>query len=138
MFAVGLTGLPAPAKAGPDDARQAAEQFVQALTTGKPEALQKILPRSGKILVAIRSTRQTAGNFSRSQVEVIFNRYLSEFSFRDCRIDHIEVQESSYSRIDLTANRSGPGDTLAPVLFRLAMQSEEGHWVLREIRESSP
>ncbi|MBD3869027.1 MAG: hypothetical protein IFK94_12965 [Acidobacteria bacterium] len=135
-LAIGLTGLPIPAETGRKEAGQAAERFARALSTGESEALQALLPQSGKILVSISDIGQGAGYFGRSQVEALFSGYLAEFDFSDCRIDHIEVQESSYSRIDLTANRTGPGDAVSAVVFRLAFQPEQDRWVLREIRES--
>jgi hypothetical protein len=136
VFAIALTGLPLPAETGRKEAGEVADRFAQALKAGEPEAIQTLLPRSGKILVSIPETGNGAGYFGKSQVAALFGRYLAEFNFSDCRIDHIEIQDSSYARVDLTANRTGPGDAVSAVVFRLALQPEQGRWVLREIRES--
>ena len=137
VFAISLTALPTPAETGRKEAGQAADRFAQVLGSGKTASLETILPRSGKILVSFTGTGRGAGYFGISQVEALLGSYLAEYRFSECRIDHIEVQESSYCRIDLTANRSGPDGAREAVVFRLAFQPERDRWVLREIREST-
>ena len=68
-------------------------------------------------------------------METLLADYLAAFSFRQCRIDHLEVDPASYARIDLTAVRGG--DAGGEIMFRLALQVEQGRWVAREIREST-
>ena len=137
VFAIGLTVLPSPAATGGEEAGQVAERFARVLNDRRPADLQEILPRSGKILISIPDAGRTAGYYGNSQVEALFTGYLAGTTFRDCRIDHIEVQDGSYARIDLTANRTGPDGEPAAVVYRLALQPEQGRWVLREIREST-
>jgi hypothetical protein len=135
-IAVGLATLPSPAETGRAGVDQAAARFAQAICSGNPDALHAILPQSGKILVSIPDAGHGAGYYGSSQVEALFGGYLAEYGYLECRIDHLELQDSSYARIDIIARRSGSGADRSPVVFRLALQPEQGLWVLREIRES--
>ncbi len=136
-LAISLTCLPALAEDGRHEAGQAAERFARTLRSGEPSALHAILPRDGKILVSMAETGSGAGYYGSSQVEALFGSYLAGHRFRECSIEHLEIQESSYARVDLTAIHDGPDNQRATVSFRLALHLEQGRWVLREIREST-
>ena len=136
-LAIGLTSLPSSAEGGREKAGQAAERFAHALRTGELSALHAILPQNGKILVSMAEPGSGAGYYGASQVEALFGSYLAGRRFRGCRIEHLEIQESSYARADLTAVRDGPDGDRATVFFRLALHLDQGRWVLREIREST-
>lgn len=136
-LAISLISLPSPAAGGRDEAGQAAERFARTLRAGEPSELHAILPKDGKILVSMAETGSGAGYYGASQVEALFGSYLAGHRFRECRIDHFEIQEPSYARVDLTAVRDGPDDERVTVFFRLALHLEQERWVLREIREST-
>ena len=70
-------------------------------------------------------------------MEALFGNYLAGHRFRECSIEHLEIQESSYARVNLTAIHDGPDIPQSTVSFRLALHLEQGRWVLREIRGST-
>ncbi len=119
------------------DARRAALQFGKALTSADAASLRPILPAQGKVRMTLDRLGPEQGAFRAGQVEALWGDFLSRGSvsaFEIVRIDHEETLSLVHARAQVVDRQGRPGS----VGVHLALQPENGRWVLREIRELAP
>jgi hypothetical protein len=119
-----------------DDARRSARLFGQALTTGQASLLRPILPASGKVHLAVSRLVPEEGYFAASQVEALLADFLSQGSVRSFEVLRLESDGKTNAlargRAVLTDRQGRP----VRLGIHLAFQTEDDHWVVREIKET--
>lgn len=136
LLCIALVPLDAASAAGEKEARGAGQLFADVLTTGQPARLDPILPASGKIMVSLAGRNAGTGYFGVSQAKALLQTWLENGTGKDGKILHVEVQDDSYARVELSIRRTVHGGAEQSARFRLGLQPENGRWVLREIRET--
>ena len=124
------------AEADPTTAAQAVRRFGEALIDAEPAPLKRLLPRRGKVQLRLVHLGSGDGFFSAGQVEALFRDFLAAGTVHSFRPLGVEQAARGVAlvraRVDLTT-REG---TRTSVEIHLALQPEDGRWVLREIRET--
>ena len=132
----GWASIAAGQSPGEPAAHEAVERFGHALTSADTSLLKSLLPRRGKVQLRLVRMGSYEGYFSPSQVEALLRDFLDQGavrSFRALRVEHDPGGVAlARTRLELTDRQGRP----VSVEVRLAFQPEDGHWVLREIRET--
>ena len=119
-----------------EDASSAARQFGSALTSGDASRLRPLLPKRGKVRVALTHIAETQGSYGSGQVEAIFREALGRSSVRSFEASRLESDGSSFALVTCRASVVDRQGRTAKVALHLSLQPEDGAWVVREIRES--
>ncbi len=121
---------------GEEEARRSARLFGQALTSGRASLLRPLLPESGKVHLCLEILGPEEGFFGASQVEALLGDFLSQAEVRSFELLRFDSDGKSnafaHGRAVLIDKQGRP----ARVGLRLVFAPENGHWVLREIRET--
>jgi hypothetical protein len=123
--------------AGPSEgqARAAADAVGQALTRSDPSLMRPVLPARGKVKLHLVNLGPEQGFFSSRQVEALLSGFLSQGSVESFQAQRVEFDEERslvHARAKIVDRQGRP----VSVELHLAFQPEDGHWVLREIRET--
>lgn len=120
----------------PKSAAEAVRQFGRALTGPEPTTLKQLLPRRGKVQLQLVHLGPGEGFFSASQVAALFRDFFAAGTVDSFALLGVEQAAGggalARARVELTC-REG---TNASAEIHLALQQEDGRWVLREIRET--
>lgn len=131
-----IAGAPSSADTARDTARIAAARFGEALRAGTAGDLGGILPSEGKVRLFLVRIGREQGSFAPSQIVALFDEFLSQSevkSFDVLRVDAAgEASARALGRAMLIDRQGRPWR----VAIHLALQFEDGRWVLREIKES--
>jgi hypothetical protein len=125
--------LPAPTFAA-EDARGAAERFGAALVDSDIDALRPLLPARGKVHLRLQRLGPEQGYFSPGQVQQVLRAFLAEGKVLSFEVRRVE-DEPSLALVHGFALLTDRRGERAEVRLHLALQPEQGRWVLREIRE---
>ena len=136
VLCLALVPLEVASDVGEKEAHSAGQLFVRVLTSGQAARLDPILPDSGKIMVSLVGNNTRTSYFGVSQAKALLQAWLENGTGKDGKVLHVEVQDNSYARVELSIRRAVSGGAVRSVRFRLGFQPENGRWVLREIRES--
>lgn len=128
--------LSTPADDGADASVASARLFGHALIQSRPNDLRAILPKQGKVRVALTRMGPDEGFFGASQVEALFQNFLAVGSVKSFEIVNVDSDGRSASLVHARASLSDREGRPALVGLRLSLQPEGGRWVLREIKES--
>lgn len=138
LLAAALTLSPTQASIGEEQAKTSALRMGQALTTGDVSRLDSILPQRGKIRIRLTRFGPAAGSYSADQVAAVFRNFLREGSVRAFDLLRLECASAQFAfarvRTRITDRDGRPAETD----LHLTFEPEGDHWVLREIRETSP
>jgi hypothetical protein len=119
----------------PEGVAAAARVFGAALTEGRPAAMRRILPDSGKVRLCLARLGPEKGAFGPPQVEALFRDYLDSaavLSFEVGRVAGDPRAGTAHARLALR----DPQGRQTRIGLHLAFQREEGRWVLRGIEET--
>ncbi len=119
-----------------DAARECAESFRDALLSGDAAGLNDLLPSRGKVQVRLELLGPQEGAMSGSQVGAWFQSFLKRGKVESFEIVRVE-QTTDYAVARCRASVRQANGFRGRVGLHLALQSEEGRWVVREIRESA-
>jgi hypothetical protein len=123
---------------GEEQARTAALAFGRALTNADASLLKPLLPRRGKVRLRLVRFGPEDGSYSAGQVVVLFDDFLQQGSVGSFTVLRAEGGHPGYALAHGRAGLTDPEGRSCRVDLHLTFQPEGGHWVLREIRESSP
>lgn len=137
-FAVALAlGATAVAAEGDQGARQAAAVFGAALTGGHAEGLRPILPQRGKVRLTLIRLGPEEGAFGANQVEALFRDFLAGGKVTSFVIARFESDGASSALAHGKAAITDRDGRSARIGVHLALEPEDGRWVLREVKEST-
>lgn len=128
---------PAHAAESDDAARSAVATFGSALTGGRAEALRPILPQRGKVRLALVRLGPEDGAFGASQVEALFREFLASGRVGSFTIARFECDGTSGALARAHASVTDRDGRNARIGIHLALEPEDGRWVLREVKESA-
>jgi hypothetical protein len=122
----------------PEQARDAAARFGQALTKGDASLLRSILPQRGKVQLRLLSLGPGDGSFSAGQVESLIRDFLEQGSVQSFELVGMEHDAQRYALAHGRASLTDRQGRAVRSELHLGFQPEDGRWVLREIRETRP
>jgi hypothetical protein len=122
---------------GKDDARAAAESFGKALVSGRAAALRPLLPKRGKVYLALTRLGPEDGVFGSSQVEAVLGDFLTGGKVVSFQISRCDSDGASSALAHAHAVLTDHDGQTARVEIHLGFQPEDGRWVLREVKESA-
>jgi hypothetical protein len=122
---------------GKDDARVAAESFGKALVSGRPASLRPLLPKRGKVYLALIRLGPEDGVFGSSQVEAVLGDFLAGGKVASFQISRCDSDGSTSALAHAHAVLTDRDGQAARVEIHLGFQPEDGRWVLREVKESA-
>ena len=140
VVALALALVPAPVLADTLDeeqARRAAEAFGRALVAGDTSALRPVLPARGKVRMRIADLAEE-GSFSASQAEALLRDLLRQGPLESFDLLRVDCTPARHAMARARARVAWRDSRGTDVFFHLMFQPEDGHWVLREIRETPP
>lgn len=138
LLATAPTLSPVVASTGEEQAKTAALRFGRALTVGDTSQLLSILPERGKIRVRLTGFGPAAGSYSSDQVAALFKSFLREGDVLSFSLLRMECASEAVAFVHARARVADRDGRLRDTDLRLTFQPEGNHWVLREIRETSP
>ena len=119
-----------------DTARDSALSFGHALTASRADGLKPILPAKGKVHLSLTRLGPEEGMFAAGQVVAIFRDFLASgrvASFDVASVDaDARTGAAAFARASIT-DRDG---RRAAIALRLGFATEDGRWVLREVKET--
>ena len=125
------------APTGDDEARKAAATFGHALVSGHAEALRPILPRKGKVQLTLGLLGPDVGAFGANQVEALFREFLAGGKVQSFVVTRYESDGRTSALAHGKAALVTKEGRSAHVDVHLALEPEDGRWVLREVKESA-
>jgi hypothetical protein len=134
---IGAVLAAAAAAAAPGGAEDAARVFGAALEAGHAAELRPILPRQGKVQLALSRLGSEQGAYGASQVEALFREALARVQVSRFRVDRTETDGRSFALVHASARLVDRHGRPGPLALHLSFQPEGGGWVVREIRERS-
>ena len=128
-----VVGVVASAGAGP---REAAEVFGRSLTRPDPSLLRYVLPSRGKVRLSLDRMGPENGAFGPPQAEALLRDFLAAGSVQSFQVFTVDTDGRSYAVVGARAGLTDRRGRAARVRIRMALEPENGRWVLRELRES--
>ena len=137
--ALALAADPGPAVPSPDEAKQGALRFGQALTSADMALLRPLLPVRGKVrLRLIHVAGPEEGSYSPGQVESLLGGFLGKNRIDSFEIVRDEGSRDGFAIVHALVHVRCPDGKASRVHLHLTFEPEEGRWILREIRETPP
>lgn len=128
----------APARAGSckEEAAAGAGKFGAALIAKQASQLRPLLPRRGKVHLALKRIAQEEGSFGAAQVEAVFHDALTRSVVRSFEVTRVESDEQSVAVVHARAELTDAQGRSGRVSLHLSFQPEDRVWVIREIKET--
>jgi hypothetical protein len=116
--------------------RDATAAFGRALTSSKAEALKPILPAKGKVHLALARLGPEEGMFAAGQVVAVFRDFLASGRVASFDVVSVDGDEHTGATAVARAAITDRDGRQAKVSIRLGFATEDGRWVLREVKET--
>ena len=135
--ALALTGRLARADAD-ESARVAAAAFGRALESQNAAALLPLLPTAGRVHVTLLRLGPEEGRFGATQVVALFRDFMAGGKISTFEVLRCEGEGGltalAHGRA-LVVDREGRSGRVG---IHLALEREDGRWVIREVKETAP
>jgi len=139
LLAVSPTAAQSKATPGEEQAVAAAREFGRALTDPDLARLRPLLPQRGKVQLRLERLGPEQGSYSAGQVLALLDDFLQIGSVESFELaKRSEVDGDTYALVHARAAVIDRQGHAASVDLNLTFVAEDGHWVLREIRETQP
>jgi len=117
-------------------ARDATAAFGRALTSSQASSLKPILPAKGKVHLALARLGPEEGMFAAGQVVAVFRDFLASGRVGSFDLVSVDGDERTGATGVARAAITDRDGRQATVSLRLGFASEDGRWVLREVKET--
>ena len=137
LCAVLASGLaPAEGADSTEGAKAAAERFGSALVASRSSALRAVLPSEGKVRLSLKRMGPEEGSFASGQVEAVFRDFLAKGTVRGFTLVSVDSDGRTAALAVAHADIVDRDGRTARVGFRLSLEPEGSHWIVREVREA--